>query len=160
MLRTGIELLLFLFHETELRLGFSSPEWFILKFQVFASTFVLAERNSSCFLFRGMVQNGILRICFYFCSTVQNSEHFSPLRNGSERNSESFLSCEIARILPELNRCSVRIPRNNFFVEIANTIHVMAGFGTIFMVTGVFLNICYSHRRLSVSKNKLPEEGY
>jgi hypothetical protein len=44
----------------------------------------------SCFLFRGMVRNRIQRVCFYVCSTKRNSELFSLLRNGSERNSESF----------------------------------------------------------------------
>jgi hypothetical protein len=38
-----------------------------------------------------MIQNKIPRLCFFICSLVQNSEHFPPLRNGSERNSESFL---------------------------------------------------------------------
>jgi hypothetical protein len=36
-------------------------------------------------------RNEILGVCFYFFPTEQNSEHFSPLRNGSERNSKSFL---------------------------------------------------------------------
>jgi hypothetical protein len=43
---------------------FSSVSWFGTEFQVFASIFV--------------PQNGIPRVCFYFCSMVQNSEHFSP----------------------------------------------------------------------------------
>jgi hypothetical protein len=38
-----------------------------------------------------MLRNGIPRVCFYFFSMERNSEHFCPLRNGSERNSESFL---------------------------------------------------------------------
>ncbi len=38
-----------------------------------------------------MLGNRIPRVCFYFFSTDRNFEHFSPLRNGSERNSESFL---------------------------------------------------------------------
>jgi hypothetical protein len=38
-----------------------------------------------------MLWNQIARVCFYFFSTDRNFEHFSPLRNGSERNSESFL---------------------------------------------------------------------
>ncbi len=38
-----------------------------------------------------MVRNRVSRVCFYFCSMVQNSEHFSPLPNGLEWNSESFL---------------------------------------------------------------------
>jgi hypothetical protein len=45
----------------------------------------------SCFLFRGLVRNRIPRVCFYFCSTEQNSELFSLPRNGSEQNSESLL---------------------------------------------------------------------
>ncbi len=42
-------------------------------------------------LFRGMVRNGIPRVCFYFCSTERNSELFSLLLKGSEGNSESLL---------------------------------------------------------------------
>ncbi len=45
----------------------------------------------SCFLFRGMVRNGILRVCFYFCSTERNSELFSLPLKGLEWNSESKL---------------------------------------------------------------------
>ncbi len=79
-----------------------------------------------------MVQDGIPRVCFYFCHSEQNSEHFSLPRNGSEwnseslllfcstvsniflfqgngseRNSESFLFCGTAKIPPEQNICSV-----------------------------------------------------
>jgi hypothetical protein len=45
----------------------------------------------SCFLFRGMVRNGILRFCFYFRSTERNSEMFSLPLKGLEGNSESLL---------------------------------------------------------------------
>jgi hypothetical protein len=45
----------------------------------------------SGFLFRGMVRNGIPRVCFYFCSTERNSELFSLPRKGSELNSASML---------------------------------------------------------------------
>jgi hypothetical protein len=45
----------------------------------------------SCFLFRGMVRNGIPRVCFYFCSTERNSELFPLLLKGLEGNSESLL---------------------------------------------------------------------
>ncbi len=38
---------------------------------------------------------------------VQNSEHFSPLRNTSERNSENFLFRRTAGIPPEQTNCSV-----------------------------------------------------
>ncbi len=55
---------------------FSSVKCFGMEFGEFAFTFVLRNRIRSCFLFRRMVQNGILRVNFYFCSTVQNSEHF------------------------------------------------------------------------------------
>ncbi len=68
-------LLLFLF-PTELRVVFFSAIWFKTESQVFASIFVTRNRIPRCFLFRRMVQNGILRVSFYFCSTVQNSEHF------------------------------------------------------------------------------------
>ncbi len=72
------------------------PSWFLFRGMVWnripSVCFNFVPRNGipSCFLFRGMVPNGIPRVCFYFCSTVQNFQHFSPLRNGSERNSESF----------------------------------------------------------------------
>jgi hypothetical protein len=43
------------------------------------------------FLFRGMVRNGIPRVCFNFCSTERNSELvFFPLKS-SEGNFESLL---------------------------------------------------------------------
>jgi hypothetical protein len=45
----------------------------------------------SCFLFRGMVRNGIPRVCSYFCSTERNSELFSLPLKGLEGNSESLL---------------------------------------------------------------------
>jgi hypothetical protein len=45
----------------------------------------------SCFLFRGMVRNGIPRVGFYFWSTERNSELFSLPLNSSEGNSESLL---------------------------------------------------------------------
>ncbi len=54
-----------------------------------------------------MVQNGVPRVCFYFCSMVQNSEHFSPLWNGSERNSDIFLFRGTDGIPPEQTNCSV-----------------------------------------------------
>ncbi len=40
---------------------------------------------------RQMHQNGIPRVCFYFCYTERNSELYSLPWNGSERNSESLL---------------------------------------------------------------------
>ncbi len=45
----------------------------------------------SCFLFCGMVWNGIPRVCLYFCSMEQISELFSLPLQGSEGNSESLL---------------------------------------------------------------------
>jgi hypothetical protein len=41
--------------------------------------------------YRRIVPNRMLRVFFYFCSTVWNSEHFSIPRNGMEQNSKSFL---------------------------------------------------------------------
>jgi hypothetical protein len=69
--------------------------------------FCSTERNSELFLFRGMVENGIPRVSFYFRSMVQNSEHFSPLQKSSEWNSESFLFRGTAGIPPEQTNCSV-----------------------------------------------------
>ena len=53
---------------------------------------------------------------------VQNSEHFSPLRNGSKRNSESFLFRGTAGIPPEQSNCSVYSVFHGiiFLSEIAN----------------------------------------
>jgi hypothetical protein len=48
-----------------------------------------------------------LFIYYYFCSMVQNSEHFSLLWNGSERNSEKFLFRVTVGIPPEQTNCSV-----------------------------------------------------
>ncbi len=62
-----------------------------------------ANRIDSFFL---SLRNGIPRVCFYFVSTEQNSKHFPPLRNGSERNSESFLFCGMVQN---------RIPRVCFY---------------------------------------------
>jgi hypothetical protein len=58
----------------------------------------------SCVFFGGMVQNGILNVCFYCCSL--------------ERNSESFLLRGITGILSEITICSVySVFRGiNFFV--------------------------------------------
>jgi hypothetical protein len=61
--RNSMCLLLFLFHGTKFKIVVSSTEWFGMESRDYA----------------------------YFCSRVQNSEHFSPLRNGLERNSESTL---------------------------------------------------------------------
>ncbi len=63
-------LLLFLFHG---RVVFSSAEWFGTEFQVFATIFVPWNGIPSCFLYRGMVQNGFPRVCFYFCSMVPSN---------------------------------------------------------------------------------------
>jgi hypothetical protein len=88
--RNSESLLLFLFHGTEFRALFSSAEWFGTGFLDLASIFVTRNGIPVIFLFREMVQTGISRVCFYFCSTVQNSRHFSLQRNGSERNSDVF----------------------------------------------------------------------
>ncbi len=78
LLRNGVEqnskcLLLFLFHGTEFRVVFSSTEWFRMEF----------------------------RKLLVFCSTVQNSKHFSPLRN-----SKSFLFRGTSGISPKQTNCS------------------------------------------------------
>jgi hypothetical protein len=91
----------------------------------------LVPRNGipSRFLFRWRIRNGILRVCFYFCYTELNSEHFSlprkskslllflfhcteffSLRNGLERNSKRFLFHGTAGIPPEFHRNSAEIP--------------------------------------------------
>ncbi len=72
-------LLLFLFHGTDFRAVFSFADCVGTKF----------------------------RICFYFCSTVQDSEHYSLPRNGSELNSKSFLFRGATGIPPEITICFV-----------------------------------------------------
>ncbi len=72
-----------------------------VEFPQVATNFVPWNGIPSWFLFSGMVWNRIPSVCFYFCSTVRNSKHFSPLRSGSERNSESFLFRGTAGILQE-----------------------------------------------------------
>ncbi len=118
--------LLFLFHRTE--------------FREFASIFVPWKGISNCFLFCRMIQNGIPRVCSYFCSTVQISKHFSPLQNGSERNSESFLFRETARIPQEQTNCSIN--SNNFLSEIANPRSYTYSSGNFWTVP---LSLCVGH---------------
>jgi hypothetical protein len=48
--------------------------------------FVARKGIPNCVLFRGMVRNGIPRICIYFSSTERNSEWFSLPQKGSEQN--------------------------------------------------------------------------
>ena len=86
--------LLFLFNGTEFRVVFYSVEWFGTEFREFASILVPRNGIPSCVLFRRRVRNRIMGVCFYFCSTEQNSELFSLPRKGSERNSEIFCSAE------------------------------------------------------------------
>ncbi len=73
---------------------FSSMKCFGTKLRKFASIFVPWYWLQSCFLFGGMVQNRISRVCFYFYSTIWNSKHFSLPRNGSEQDFERFCSAE------------------------------------------------------------------
>ncbi len=74
---------------------------------MFLSKDMLRKGIPSCCLFPGMVRKRNPSVCFLFCSMVQNSEHFYPLRNGSERNSENFLFWGAAGIPPEQTNCSV-----------------------------------------------------
>ncbi len=108
---------------------FSSETCFGTKFWEFATIFVPRNEMLSWFLFRWMVWNKIPSICFYFCSTDQNSELFSLPRNGSERNSESFLFRGTAGIPPEQTNCCVySVFRGmTFSSEIANPI--VEGYG-------------------------------
>ncbi len=92
-------------------------ECFRTEFREFASILVTRNGIQSCVLFREMVRNRIMRVCFYFCFTERNSELF-PLR-GRVRNGIPRFS------VPRNNRNSVgnnhlfrlfRLPRNYFFV--------------------------------------------
>ncbi len=53
---------------------FSSAECFGTEFREFASIFVPRNGIPSSFLFRWSFLKGIPRVCFYFCSTEQNSK--------------------------------------------------------------------------------------
>ncbi len=86
---------------------FSSAEWFGTEFREFASISVPRNGIPSCFLFRWKVWKGIPRVCFYSWSTGRNSELFSRLRKGSERNSENFLFRGTAGIPSEITICYV-----------------------------------------------------
>ncbi len=68
---------------------------------------------SELFLFRRMVQNGIPRVCFYFCSTERTSELFCLLLKGSEGNSESLLLIVPRNIIPSCFLFHGRV-RNGF----------------------------------------------
>ena len=70
----------------------------------------------------GMAQTAVKQTFFYFCSMQWNSEHFYLPRNGSERNSESFLFRGTAGIPSELAICSVYSVFGGiiFLSEIAN----------------------------------------
>jgi hypothetical protein len=96
----------------------------ILYWQLVFFRDMLRNGIPSWFLFRVMVWNIIPSVCFYFCFTVQNSKHFSPLRSGSERNSDSFLFRGTAGIPPEQTGCSVNsVFRGIYFLsEIDNPI--------------------------------------
>jgi hypothetical protein len=107
----------------------SSETCFGTKFWEFTTIIVPRNGMLSWFLFRWMVWNRIPSVCFYFCSTDPNSELFSLPRNGSERNSESFLFRGTAAIPPEETNCSVySVFRGIIFLsEIANPI--VEGYG-------------------------------
>ncbi len=98
---------LLLFQGTEFRVVFSSAEGLGREFREFASNFVPRNEIPSCFLFHWRVWKGISKIWFYFCSTERNSELFSLLLKGSERNSENFLFRGTAGIPSEISICSV-----------------------------------------------------
>ncbi len=89
------------------------PSYFLFRGMVrngireIALIFVTRKGIPSICLFRGMVRKESPRVCFYLCSTVENSEHFSLPGNGSERNSDSFLFRGTAGIPPEQTSCSV-----------------------------------------------------
>ncbi len=111
---------------TEFRIVFSSGEWFGIECREFASIFVPRYGIPSIFLLRGKVRNGIPRVCFYFCSMVWNSEHFSFPWNGSEQNSKSFRFRRTAGISSEQTICFIYSTFHgiNFLPEIPNLFRV------------------------------------
>ncbi len=81
----------------------------------------LANRRDSMFLSETSFGRNSESLPLFF-SKEQNSEHFSLLRKGSERNSESFLFCGTAEIPTEQTNCSdYSVFRGIIFLsEIAN----------------------------------------
>ncbi len=59
------------------------PSYFLFRgmvrnrIQEIAPIFVTRNGIPSICLLRGIVRNEIPKVCFYFCSTLENSEHFS-----------------------------------------------------------------------------------
>jgi hypothetical protein len=84
--------------EQEFRVVFSSAEWFGTEFQVFSSIFVPWHGIPSCFLFCGMVRNGIPRV---FCSAEQPEFRRNQATVPSIPSSEKKFFC---RKLPTLER--------------------------------------------------------
>jgi hypothetical protein len=91
----------------------SSAEWFGTEFREFVSILFHGTEFRTFFLFRGMVLNGVLRVCFYLCSTVRISTNFSLPRIGSKQKCESFLFpgtsgtlqqtiCFVYSVIPEI----------------------------------------------------------
>ncbi len=66
-------------------------ECFGTAFREFASILVPRNGIPSWVLFRGMVRNGIPRVCIYFGCTERNPEVCSLPSNGSEQNHVSLL---------------------------------------------------------------------
>ncbi len=70
-------LLLLSFHGTEFQVVFSSAKGYIERNSESLFLFLFHETEFRVFfLFPGMVQNGIQRVCFYFCSKEQYSAEF------------------------------------------------------------------------------------
>ncbi len=74
--------------EVRFSLPRNGSEWLFESLFLF---FVARKGLPSCVLFRGMVRNGIQRICICFGSTERNSELCSLPQNGMEQNYGSLL---------------------------------------------------------------------
>jgi hypothetical protein len=85
------------------------------EFREFSSIFVPRNEIPSCFL---LCRTEFREFASIFVPWYRILSIFSPLRNGSERNSESFLFRGTAGT-NQLFRL-FRLPRNNFLSDIAN----------------------------------------
>jgi hypothetical protein len=83
---------------------------------------------------RQMLPNGIPRVCFYFCSTEWNSEHFSLPRNSLEQNSESLL-------IFLLHGTEFRAWFGQEFREFASIFVPLYRLPSIFLLHGMILNV-------------------
>jgi hypothetical protein len=82
-------------------------EWFGTASEGIFLFFVARKGIPSCVLFRGKVQNGIPRICIYFCSTERNIPCCFLFHRRVRNRIPRFLFRRTTRIPSEITICSV-----------------------------------------------------